>query len=342
MAFFDMPLEQLRAYRPVIAQPDDFDEFWGTQLHDARTAGQAPRVASLTTRLHRVAVHDVTFSGYAGDPIKAWYLHPRDQDGLRPTVVEFIGYGGGRGLPHERLAWVTAGYGYVVMDTRGQGWNPAAPGDTPDPHGSPPAALGMLTRGIDDPATAYYTRLFIDAARCVDAVREFPEVDPDRVIVTGASQGGGVALAAAGMQPAVNAALVDVPFLCHFERAIGLTDRDPYAEVMRYLAAQRDRAAAVFRTLSYLDGANFAARAAAPALFSVGLQDATCPPSTVFAAFNAYGNDRPLCKDITVYPFNDHEGGSQGRWATQIEWLETAVLRTPASDAGREEENQPA
>ena len=44
----------------------------------------------------------------------------------------------------------------------------------------------------------------------------------------------------------------------------------------------------VFKTLSYFDGVNFAARAHAPALFSVALMDAVCPPATVFAAYNAY------------------------------------------------------
>ncbi|WP_374100720.1 acetylxylan esterase [Naasia sp. SYSU D00057] len=35
-----------------------------------------------------------------------------------PAVVEFIGYTGGRGYPHERLAWPAAGFAHVVMDTR--------------------------------------------------------------------------------------------------------------------------------------------------------------------------------------------------------------------------------
>ena len=60
------------------------------------------------------------------------------------------------------------------------------------------------------------------------------------------------------------------------------------------------------RTLSYFDGAVLARRATAPALFSVGLMDQTCPPSTVYAAYNAWaGAD----KRIVEYPFNDHEGG---------------------------------
>ena len=72
---------------------------------------------------------DVTFPGFGGDPVKAWLLAARRRRRARcPTVVEYIGYGGGRGLPHERLAWAAAGYAHLFMDTRGQGsaWGPAA------------------------------------------------------------------------------------------------------------------------------------------------------------------------------------------------------------------------
>ena len=59
----------------------------------------------------------------------------------------------------------------------------------------------------------------------------------------------------------------------------------------------------MFRTLSYFDGRNFAARATVPALFSVGLEDQVTPPSTVFAAYNEYAGP----KEIRIWPFNGHE-----------------------------------
>ena len=62
----------------------------------------------------------------------------------------------------------------------------------------------------------------------------------------------------------------------------------------------------VFRTLSYLDGMNFATRANAPALFTVGLMDLVCPPSTVFGAYNHYAGQ----KDIVVFAYNGHDMGN--------------------------------
>jgi cephalosporin-C deacetylase len=62
----------------------------------------------------------------------------------------------------------------------------------------------------------------------------------------------------------------------------------------------------VFATLSYVDVVNHAKRASAPALFSVGLIDEITPASTVFAAYNHYAGR----KDVAVYAFNGHEGGT--------------------------------
>jgi cephalosporin-C deacetylase len=111
----------------------------------------------------------------------------------------------------------------------------------------------------------------------------------------------------------------DVPFLCDFPRAVGLTQRDPYHEIVRYLSIHRGTQAEVLHTLSYFDGVNFAKRAKAPALFSVGHLDETCPPSTVYAAYHAWAGPA----EIVDYPFNDHEGGGPSHQPHQAEWLTT-------------------
>ena len=138
-----------------------------------------------------------------------------------PVVVEYIGYGGGRGLPIDWLLYAAAGYAHFVMDTRGQGsaWSK---GDTPDleSDGGNPQFPGFMTRGVLDPKTYYYRRVFADAVRAVEAAMGHEWVDEMRVAVTGGSQGGGIALAVAGLSPlvlddAVKIAMPDVPFLCH-------------------------------------------------------------------------------------------------------------------------------
>jgi cephalosporin-C deacetylase len=326
MSRFDFELDDLRVYRPTPSEPEDFDEFWSTTLAEARLSARETVVVPYESFLAGFEVFDVEFSGFGGHPVKAWFVVPAGHDGPLPTVVEYNGYGGGRGFPHERLAWAAAGYAYLFMDTRGQGSVWGSGGDTADPVGSGPAAPGFATRGIEDPSTYYYRRVFTDAVLAVDAVRSFASVDSDRIAVTGGSQGGGIALAVGGLRNDLVAVLPDVPFLCHFERAVGLTDSDPYNEIVRYLAVHRDLGEQTFRTLSYFDGVSFAARASAPALFSVALMDPVCPPSTVFAAHNNYAGE----SSIEVYGFNEHEGGQGQHWRKQAKWLRERFETAPS------------
>lgn len=322
MAIFDLPLPELESYLPEVHEPADFDDFWASTLAEARGFDLSLQVTPVDTGLSLIDAFDVTFAGFGGNPVKAWALRPVGSNVQLPAVVEYIGYGGGRGLPIERLTWASAGYVHLVMDTRGQGSSWSV-GETPDPVGSDASFPGFMTRGILEPSSYYYRRLITDAVRAVDAVRALPGVDPTRVTVTGVSQGGGLTLAAAGLVEGLVAAMPDVPFLSHFRRAVDVTDENPYNEIVQYLKNHRDHEAAVFRTLAYHDGVSFVRRATAPALFSVALRDTTCPPSTVFAAYNHYGalaDERPAT-EIAVYPYNLHEGGQAFQVRRQLAWL---------------------
>ena len=204
------------------------------------------------------------------------------------------------------------------MDTRGQGSTWSA-GDTPDLYadGGNAHYPGSMTKGILDPKHYYYRRVFTDAVRAIEAARSHPEVDASQIAVTGGSQGGGITIAAAGLVPDVVAAMPDVPFLCHYRRATEIEDTYPYKEIAEFCHVHRDKVDTVFNTLSYFDGVNFAARAKAKTLFSVGLMDKICPPSTVYAAYNHWAGE----KDIKVYPYNGHEGGQSYQTVEKLKFL---------------------
>ncbi len=319
MTWFDLAPSELERYRPDIPEPADFDASWAATLAAARAHRIGLEGQPFAARLATVDVEDASFRGFDGQPIRAWIIKPRET-GARalPAVVQYVGYGGGRSLPYDWLLWPSAGFLTLVMDTRGQGsaWSP---GDTPDrADDQGPQYPGFVTKGVADPTTHYYRRLYTDAVRAVDAVRSHPSADPTRTLVTGASQGGGMALAVAALVPDLLAALIDVPFLCDIERAITITDEMPYAELARYLAVHRDKVEATLATVRYVDGVNFARRSRVPALFSVGLTDKITPPSTVYAAFNHYAGPKAL----RVWPYSGHEAGELQHHAEQLAWLD--------------------
>lgn len=329
MPLFDFPLDQLRRYTSDVTPPPDLSEFWDATIGEARTFPLDATFEPVENYLTLIDTFDVAFAGYGGAPVKGWLHLPaaREPGARLPVVVQYIGYSGGRGLVNQDTRWAQAGYAHFIMDTRGQGYGGVV-GDTPDPHPSAGgvAHAGLMTRGIGSREDYYYRRVYVDAFRAVEAAQSHPAVDPGRVVLSGVSQGGGIVVATAGLAAGrldgVIAALPDVPFLQDFPRAIDIAPRGPYPEVAQFLARHRDRYPAVLDVLRYFDGVNLARWATAPALYSVAQMDDVCPPSTVFASFNAYGSGGPgAAKEIEVYRFNNHEGGQEHQWIRQLLFL---------------------
>jgi len=300
----DLPLDALQAYQYPHAEPADFDAFWTTTLTEQATFPLDARFEAVDAELHTIETIDVTFRGYGGTEVKAWLLLPVHRDGPLPVVVEYLGYGSGRGRPLESLAYSSAGFAHAILDSRGQGSANRA-GDTADPFGSAPSGPGFLTRGILSRDDYYYRRLYTDAYRFVDVIAAHPAVDSSRITLTGRSQGGALSLVAAGLRDDVSLTVPHVTFLSAFQRAVQMTDHNPYGELVRWMATHRTKVEAAFETLAYFDAVNFARRCTCPGRFSVALQDVVSPPSTVYAAHNAY--DGP--KTMTVWRFNGHEAG---------------------------------
>ena len=314
---------ELERYRPELTMHSDFKEFWESTLEKFVQADPDPTLAAINSPISELEVFDVTIPGFNNDPIKGWFLTPKKITGNRPAIVVFEGYGGGRGNFNEWLFWANCGYPTLVMDTRGQGGGHRR-GDTPDgpyPRGS--SSAGFMTMGIDLKENYYYRRVFSDAVAFVRAARRLPHVDSTRIVTTGGSQGGGIALAAASLSPEVFATMPDVPFLCHIHRALELTDSFPYQEIVNYCRIHRTDSQVALDTLTYFDCMNLVTMAKADALISIGMHDPICPPDTVFAMRNHYAG--PVT--TRVWEFNMHEGGASDQNLVQAEWLSALLKR---------------
>lgn len=313
----DLPIEELRAFTAPSTAPADFDDFWAATLAETARHPLNVRARPHPGPLTTLDVLDLTYAGFGGDPVKAWLLLPRDRSGPVPCAVELPGYGGGRGTPLQSLEYASCGYAHLVMDLRGQGSSWRA-GATPDPHPSPhPHFPGLMTAGVLDPHTYYYRRLITDAVRAVEAARTLAEVDSDRIAVMGTSQGGGLAVAVAGLVPGLAGAVADVPFLSHVRRGAEIATEGPYLELAHHLRVHRDQVERVFTTLAYVDALNFAPRAEAPAAFSAGYMDPVTPPSTCYAVYNAYAGP----KEMHLWEFNGHEGGEAAATERRLDFL---------------------
>jgi len=303
--WFDLPPAELAKHRTSATEPDGLDGFWAEAIAAARARASEPAFVPYREEVYgAIAVDDVTFSGADGSPVRAWFLRPRAATVPLACLVRFIGYGGGRALPVHHLDYAAAGHATFVMDTRGQGgqWSPGATGDPV--HGTGPEHPGVLSRGVADPASYYYRRLYLDAVRAVETAAAHPQVDEARLAVGGMSQGGALSLAAAALLPgAVRLCHADVPFMCDIERALTLASEHPYLELVAFLHQHPDLVETARRTLRHVDCALLAARIRARCVLSVGLMDGICPPSTVYAAYNAI----TAAKELLVYPYGAHD-----------------------------------
>ena len=89
VALTDLPLDLLRTFRPDVAEPAGFDDFWARTLAESRALAIAPDVRPASTPITQLIVEDLTFSGFGGDPVRAWITRPRTDEPL-PAVVEFF------------------------------------------------------------------------------------------------------------------------------------------------------------------------------------------------------------------------------------------------------------
>ena len=134
MAFFDLPLNELKTYCPAREEPADFDSFWKSTLDEARAFPLNAKFERVDYGLVAQETFDVTYSGFGGQPIKGWLILPVGSASRKlPCLCRRISSATAADAvsPFDWLLWASAGYAHFVMDTRGQGstWSS---GDTPD------------------------------------------------------------------------------------------------------------------------------------------------------------------------------------------------------------------
>jgi len=297
MPSIDMPLDQLRQYQPALYRQPDFDAFWQQTTNQAVQQPLNAELIPYNLGARGVDCFAVRFDGFNGGRLAGWYLRPAER-GKFPGVVWYHGYSGRGTRPLDMLATAAQGLCVLSMDCRGQNGQSQDAADYPEGH-----YQGWMTLGIRDPRTYYYRYVYADAIRGLELLAQRNEVDPQRLAVTGASQGGGLSLAVAALSRRPILALADIPFLCDFRRGVSMCANGPYPEIASFIRAFPDQYETAFRTLSYFDCLNLAPHIACRTVISNCLWDDVCPPSTVFGVYHHIVAE----KQIEVYPFHKHE-----------------------------------
>jgi cephalosporin-C deacetylase len=302
MAVFEMPLEDLRTYAGRNPRPADFDAYWERALRELDSTAAQPELKSHPSPARFADCFDLWFTGVGGARIHAQYVRPRTP-GPHPAVLKFHGYSRDAGDWFDKLPWAAQGMAVAAMDVRGQG------GLSEDVGGVKGTTLrGQIVRGLDDhPDKLLFRQIFLDTVQLARVVMSLPEVDPARVAATGGSQGGGLTLACAALEPRVVRAAPVFPFLCDYKRVWEMDlARDAYEELTYYFRQfdpTHKHEDDIFTRLGYIDVQHLADRIKARVQMTTSLMDTVCPPSSQFAAYNRIRSE----KEMVLYPDFGHE-----------------------------------
>lgn len=305
MPMIDMPLEQLKKYNGISPCPGDFDQYWENALKEMKA--RDPRVELIPSSFQTpfAECFDLYFIGVRGARIHAKYLKPKAAETSHPAILQFHGYSGSAGVWSDKLNYVAKGYSVAALDCRGQG------GSSEDVGGVKGNTLhGHIIRGLDDetPDNLLFRHIFLDTAQLADIVMNMPEVDENRVGAMGGSQGGGLTLACASLEPRIKKLAPFCPFLSDYRRVWEMDlAKDAYVELKDYFRRFdpcHEREAEVFERLGYIDIQYLVKRLKGEVLMATGLMDTICPPSTQFAAYNKITSK----KTQVIYPDFGHEG----------------------------------
>ncbi len=295
-------MEQL--YLGTTPKPADFDDFWDARMAEADTLPldyrfTPARVPSYST----CEFWDLWFRGVRGGMIYAKYLRPR-QEGPLPLILQFHGYPGAARSWLELSSFAGMGFAVLAMECPGQG------GRGQDVGGYEGTTVtGHIVAGLEgDPKDLYYVRLYQNIRLLCRIVRKMEEIDLGRVCVNGASQGGGLGLACAALNPDLpSRAAILYPFLSDFQKVWEIGADAIAYEGLRYYSHWFDpdgsREKEWFTKLGYIDVHNLASRVRCQVLFGTGLEDDVCPPITQDAVYNQL----QCPKERLFYPGFGHE-----------------------------------
>lgn len=301
----DKPLEELRVYGGRNPKPADFDEYWDKALEEMRKTDPKLEINESEFKIPGAKCYDMYFTGVHGARVYAKYAKPEKSEGKMPAVLVFHGYSAASPSWMSLMGYVMAGFSVFALDCRGQG------GKSEDVGGVVGNTLhGHIIRGLDndDPNMLLFRDLFLDTAQLAKIAMEMDDVDETRVGALGGSQGGGLTIACAALEPRIRCAAPSYPFLSDYKRVWEMDlAKDAYAELKEYFRhfdPRHEREEEIFTKLGYIDIQYLAPRIKADVTMFTGMMDTVCPPSSQFAAYN-----KMTCKkNVIIYPDFGHEG----------------------------------
>ena len=251
---------------------------------------------------------------WKGNPTRvfAYYGLPKMEGKEKaPAMVLVHGGGGSAFIPWVRL-WVSRGYAAIAMDTCGSisggGYN--AGKHPPHEYGGPPGWGGFDQ--IDQPIEDQWTyHAVADVILANSLIRSFPQVDPDRIGVTGVSWGGYLVCIVAGVDHRFKFAAP--VYGCGF-----LGDNSVWLGDFQKMGQDKAR-----KWLQLWDPAVYLPRVRIPMLWVDGSNDFAYPMDSLQKSYRLPEAPRTLCVRVRMA----HGHGGPGENPKEIQVMAESLFR---------------
>jgi cephalosporin-C deacetylase len=277
--------------KPSLPVPADFDEFWSAQKKQLAAIPVNARLTSVPSPSTNVECFDLQADS-VGAPVSGYYARPVS---AKPKSLPIILTVHGAGVRSSSLGGAVswAGKGMLALDINAHGLLNGKP-ESFYTNVADTDLKDYRIRGRESRETVYFLGMFLRLVRAIDFLSAQPEWDGHTLIVHGSSQGGAQSIVAAGLDPRVTFFAAGVPAMCdHTGVAVGRVNGWP-----KFLAnPPAEPAPNVVAAVRYYDAMNFATRARCAGIITVGFIDTTCPPTSVYAAYNALAGPKQIFND---------------------------------------------
>jgi cephalosporin-C deacetylase-like acetyl esterase len=279
--------------KPSLPVPDDFDAFWQEKKAQLAAVPGSPNLTPVKSPVAGVETFDLQAASI-GKPVSGYFARPAD---AKPRSLPAILLVHGAGVRSASLGGAAnwAKQGLLALDINAHG----IPNGQPEKYYTD-LANGELKDyraiGRDSRDTIYFMGMCLRLIRAIDFLTAQTDWDGKTVIVYGSSQGGLQAIAAAGLDKRVTFIAAGVPAGCdHSGVAVNRVNGWP-----KIVPNDKDGKpdAKVLNAARYIDCMNFATRTKAGGIFTVGFIDGTCPPTSVYAAYNNFSGKKEIFNDI--------------------------------------------
>ncbi|OYP41414.1 acetylxylan esterase [Prevotella sp. P5-50] len=289
--------------QPFTQEPKDFNTFWQGNLDEL-----AKIPLSYTKEIAKEYCTDKVDCYLVKIPVSrrkqcvyGYLFYPKNaQPGKHPVVLCPPG-AGIKTIKEPLRHKYYAENGFIRLEIEIHGLDPRLAKETFDDisraFNSDPT--GYLENGIDNRDRYYMKHVYLALVRCIDLLTSLPEWDGRNVAVQGGSQGGALALVAAGLDKRVNLCVVNHPALSDMAGYTekGRTGGYPHFNRMTGLYTPSN-----ISTMAYYDVVNFARKVKATTYMTWGYNDNTCPPTTSYAVWNTLNCE----KESLITPINEH------------------------------------